>query len=208
MRNCCAKTTLVTATRAFTIPEVMIASSLFVLMVAGLISTNIFALRQDELVNSKLGANDQSRLGFNLMLGELRSCKDVQVGTGSASNFTAISNGALQQGSALQIIPSTNVGTWIRYYFQTNTNTCELRRVASFNTNSIRICFGLTNPMTFQVMDYTGNVISSNPTNYTYNYVVGATLVFAQYQYPITYVGPSQYYNSYQLSFKVARRAP
>jgi hypothetical protein len=62
--------------------------------------------------------------------------------------------------------------------------------------------------MTFKVMDYTGTVISANPTNFTYNYVVGATLQFALFQYPITYVGPSQYYNSYQISFKVARRAP
>jgi len=193
----------------FTLPELMITASLFILMTAGFISANMFALRQDELVNSKLGANDQSRLSLTLLLSEIRGCKDVQVGTGSSNSFTSVTNGAVQQGSCLQITPSLNTSMWIRYYFRTNGINGELWRVSSVTTNGIRILTGLTNSTVFQVFDYTGtNVLTVIPTNYNYNYAVGATFQFYQYQYPLTYVGPQQYYNYYKLGFKVARRAP
>jgi hypothetical protein len=192
---------------AMTLPELMTASSIFVLMVTGLVSTNMFAMRQNELICSKLGANDQSRLGFDLLLGELRSCKNIEIGTGSATNFISLTNGVAQQGNCIKIIPSTNTAMWIRYFF--NTNLAELDRIDSSNNVVKTICTSLTNTLIFQAADYTGtNILMVDPTNYTHNYVISAAFQFYQYQYPLTYVGSNYYYNYYRIAFKATRRAP
>src|SRR6266478_626565 len=122
--------------QAMTLTELMTATSIFVLMVAGLVVTNMFAMQQDELVNSKLGANDQSRVGFDLLLGEIRGCKYVQVGSGTSNSFTSVTNGATEQGNALLVFPSTDSSTWIQYYFNTNSTNGELDRVASYGSNT------------------------------------------------------------------------
>ncbi len=196
--------------QAMTLTELMTATSIFVLMVAGLISVNLFAMRQDELVNSKMGANDQSRLGFDLLLSEIRSCKYVQVGSGTSNSFTSVTNGAAEQGNAILITPSTNSSTWVQYYFNTNGANGELDRIASYASNSPTVvCSGLTNIFVFQITDYTGtNVLSVSPTNYTRNYVVSVVFQFYQYQYPLTMVGPKEFYNYYKIAFKASRRAP
>lgn len=196
--------------QAMTLTELMTATSIFLLMIAGLVVTNMFAMQQDELVNSKLGANDQSRLGFDLLLGEIRSCKNIQIGSGTSNSFTNLTNGAIEQGNALQIIPSTNSAVWIRYYFNTNSTNGELDRISSYSSNTaVMICTGLTNTFMFQAADYTGtNLLTTSPTNYTRNYVVSVVFQFYQYQYPLTFVGPKEFYNYYKIAFKATRRAP
>src|ERR1700722_20095513 len=104
---------------ATTLPEMMISVMVFGLLVMGLISVNLFGLRQNELVNSKLGANDGSRTAFDLMLNEIRGGKSVQIGTGWHTNFVPLTNG-LQQGDTLQIAPSTNTPAFIYYYIDHN----------------------------------------------------------------------------------------
>ena len=195
--------------QAMTLPDLLIATSLFLMMIAGVVTTNMFAMRQDELSNSKLGANDQSRLALDLLLGEIRACKGVELGTGTATSFVPLTNGVPQQANCIQITPSTNTAIWIRYYFNTNNNNGELRRTTSIDTNTYLICTGLTNTMLFSVADFTGtNLLTTDPTNYTHNYVVSATFQFYQYQYPLTLVGPNQFYNYYRVGFKASRRAP
>lgn len=203
-------------TQAMTLAEMMVSLTLFMLLMGGFISVNLFGMRQDQLVNSALGANDQSRQNFNLMMDEIRSCKNVQIGHGDYSSFVALTNGN-QQGESLQIIPSTNLTMFIYYWF--DTNACVLWRagitngivtsntVAQYLTNQTSIW--LTNSMTFRAMDYTGTTnLTVDPTNYNYNYVVNVLLQFAQYQYPLTLVGSNYLYNYYQLTYSATRRNP
>src|SRR5690349_91777 len=104
------------ATRATTLVEMMTTIGIFTLMVGALISANLYGLRQDELVCSKLGASDQSRLNFDLLLHEIRAGKNVEIGSGKDTDFAAITNG-LQAGDTIRILPSTNLGYYIYYYF-------------------------------------------------------------------------------------------
>src|ERR1700691_1098482 len=131
--------------RGMTLIEMMTTTGLFTLVVAGLIAVNLFGLKQDEFLNSQIGASDQSRMEFNMMLEEIRSGKNVQIGSGWSTNFTPVTNG-LQQGDTIQIAPSTNdPGTYfIYYYFESNTlatplsNANWLVRVAvETNTNNV-----------------------------------------------------------------------
>jgi hypothetical protein len=178
----------------------------------------MFGMRQDELTNSQLGANDQSRVTFNLMLDEIRSSKNVQIGSGTYTNFTALTNGVAQQGPTLQIIPSTNLNVFIYYAFDTNAGV--LWRAAVSNSivlNSNIVCRyitnltsqWITNSMCFRAMDYTGTTnLTVDPTNYNYNYVVNVLLQFYQFQYPQTTVGSNQLYDYYQLTYSATRRSP
>ncbi len=211
---------------ATTLPEMLISIIVFGLLVMGLISVNLYGLREDELVNSKLGANDGSRTAFDLMLNEIRGGKQVQIGTGWHTNFVAITNG-LQQGDTIQIAPSTNTTDLIYYYIDTNvldSNYNCLVRIGTTNNGVITnfftniICYYLTNMPTqwatnslmFQALDYTGtNIMTVDPSSVSnYNYVVSFLLQFSQFQYPQTKVGSNYFFNYYQIQFQAARRSP
>ena len=206
-----------------TLVEMMVTSSLLVLVIAGTVSVNLFGMRQDELVGSKLGASDQARQNFNLLLDEIRSGKNVQIGTGWNTGFVPITNGP-QQGDTIQITPSTNAGVYIYYYFRTNapTNSAWLVRVSTTATSSVTNIVAqsitnvtsafMTNALMFQALAFNGTnfvVLTNDPTVYsTHNYLVNVLMQFYQFQYPMTKVGPKYLYDYYQMNLQAARRAP
>lgn len=216
--------------RAMTLIELMTTTGLFTLVVAGMVAVNMFGLKQDELANSKLGASDETRENFNLLLDEIRSGKNVQIGSGSWTNFTPITNGA-QQGDTLQIIESTNTGWTNFYYFTSNTppgekpvNNNWLVRVAMYGNGLTNITnvvarniynvsnAWLTNALNFSALGFNGTnwvMLTNDPTTYsTHNYIVNCLLQFYQYQYPLTMVGTNYLYDYYQLNLQATRRAP
>jgi len=223
MRLAPATSRLSRSTQAMTLPELLVSLTILVIAIAGLISVNIFGMRYDQLTNSKLGATDQSRLNFNLMMEEIRAGKNVLIGSGANTNFSAVTNGAYQRGDTIQILPTTNLNACIYYYFETNapTNSSWLIRIAStnggttFTSNLVAQSITnltsqwLTNACCFQALDYTGtNILTQSPTNYTHNYIVAALLQFYQYQYPLTRVGSNYLFNYYQIQFMATRRSP
>lgn len=132
--------------RAMTLPEMMVNMCLFTIAVLALVTVNLFGQFQDELVNSALGASDEARVNFNQMLDEIRSAKNVQIGSGTYANFAPVTNG-LQRGDTIQIIPTTNYlgansnyySFYIYYYFITNayTNSAWLMRATVTNWLSV-----------------------------------------------------------------------
>ena len=215
--------------RAMTLVEMMTTMALFTITLAALLSVNFFGERQDEYVNSQLGASDQARESFNLMLDEIRSGKNVQIGTGSNTNFTPIGNG-LQQGDTIRIIESTNVG-WTNYYFFTSntppnenpTNYYWLMRVAVspsgvLTSNVVaRNLYDVTNQwvtnaMNFSALGFNGSSwvpLTNDPTTFsTHNYIINILLQFYEYQYPLTRVGSNYLFDYYGLNLQAARRAP
>lgn len=190
--------------RGLSLTEMMIAMSIFSLLVLGLIGLHMFGLRQDQLVESKLGATDQSRRAFGMMLAEVRGAKIVRIGNGTENSFTAIAAGRPQQGTALQIHPSTDTNVFIRYYFDTDMD--QLRRVTSDVQGDKLIAehLDLTNNLCFWAEDFKGAVV----TDLTHNFVVRTRLEFVQYQFPLTKVGPGYLYDYYKLDFRATRRLP
>lgn len=213
--------------RGMTLVEMMTNTAIFTLVVAGLLAVNMFGLKQDELLNSQIGASDQARMNFNLLLEEIRSGKNVQIGTGWSTNFTPVTNGA-QQGDTIQIIPSTNTNYFIYYYFYTNppSNANWLVRVAESMTNGIPTYVTntvatsiqnttnqwMTNALNFSALWLNGTnwvMLTNDPTIVSnHNYIVTCLLQFYQYQYPLTYVGTNCLYDYYQINLQAARRAP
>ncbi|MDB6122969.1 MAG: hypothetical protein JWQ71_1962, partial [Pedosphaera sp.] len=200
---------------ALTLVELLVSLSIFGLMLAGLITINLFGMKQDTNVSAKLGANDQSRHALTLLLSEVQSSKNVLVGTGTRSSFTPVADGLPLQGNALQIYPFANdPNFFVRYYYDTGTNvmltnginTDEFRRIVSGQTNYKVILRNLTNSTLFKAMDYAGNTLTQTPTNSNFSYVIDARFQFYQYLYPLTKVGPGYYYDTYSIKFKATRR--
>ncbi len=194
---------------AFTLAEMMTAVFIFVFMTLGIIYTWLFCLRYDELVNSKLGASDKSRMSFDMLTGDIRSAKWWKIGNGAATSFAACTNAMNQIGNAVRLSASsdTNSTAYVTYYF--DTNQCQLFRV----TNSVPLTTNilaqnLTNSsgssMQFSAQQFNGNLAQ----DWQFKYMIVATMEFCQYQYPLTKVGPGYYYNYYRIQIKAASHCP
>ncbi len=188
--------------RGLTLVEIMVSMSLFSLVTIGLVYTHLFALRQDQLANSKLGASDSSRRSFNLLADDVRSAKIWQVGNGNQSGFTPIANGTAQQGNALRINLTTDTNRYVLYFF--DTARCELRRLKSGAASTQLIAQSLTNTMYFRAENYRGDTL----TNLTHKGVVNVVMQFCQFQYPLTRVGPGYLYDSYKMEFRLTSHVP
>ena len=124
------------------------------------------------------------------------------IGNGSAGSFTAITNGDPQIGNALEIYTTTNTSAYVRYYFDTNRG--ELYRYHSRDGTTKKIAEYLTNTMYFRAEDYRGNV----QTTLSHKGVINVALQFYQYQYPLTQVGSSYYYDYYAMQFRITPHVP
>ena len=209
-----AKTTGARCERALTLVEMMITMGIFIMVVAALISAQIFSLRLDNLVESKLGASDNSREGFDKLIRDIREAKVWQVGNGSFSSFTPIALGSTNIGNALRISLTSNTNQYIQYYFAIVDSTNEgcLYRFHSADANPDILAKNLTNSSgdtkVFTAETYRGVPI----TVPTYLNVIHATLQFHQFQYPLTTIGPSSnhnyLYNFYQMDIRATPHAP
>jgi len=194
-------------TQAFTVTEMLVSVFIFVFMVVAILYAMLAGLRYDELVCSKLGASEKSRMSFDLLTGEIRSAKVWRIGNGSSSNFTAIPNATLQKGNALQLWSnSADTNAYVRYFF--DTNLCQLCRKTNGATTYQVLARNLTNvtgaSMSFHGEDYKGADVS----DWQYKYVIATTMEFCEYQYPMTRVGPGYYYNYYMIQFKTSSHCP
>jgi Tfp pilus assembly protein PilW len=181
--------------------EVMMTMGIFSLVTVGFVQFHLLGLTQDQLVQSKLGASDQSRAALSRMTSEIRSAKILRVGNGDAAGFIPVGYGTNQQGTALQICFSTDTNSYVRYFFDTNAG--ELRRLRTGTAGTTLVAQYLTNSMFFRAEDYLGNVEIDGAHSYT----IRVLLQFYQYKYPLTTVGPGNYYDYYKLEFKATRRA-
>jgi type II secretory pathway component PulJ len=193
---------------AFTLVEVMITMGIFSLATLGLITLHLFGQRHDQLVLSKLGASDQSRRAFGQLTEDIRAAKIWRIGNGEFSDFTAIPNGTAQQGNAVRLQLTIAPSNYIVYYFDTAERQLYRQHSGSPLPERTLIASGLTNvtanSMLFRAENYRGDT----QTDLTHKGVVGVLLEFAEYQYPMTQVGPGQRYDYYKMEFKVTPHVP
>lgn len=193
---------------ALTSVELMITSALIGLVFAGVIYVQYFGLRYDQLVCSKVGASEMSRMSFDDLTADIRSAKIWAIGNGGQNSFASIANGSLQQGNALQLSFTTDTNAYVRYFFtSTNngsvTNWILCRMTNGMSTSKI-LAQNLTNDMYFKAETFSGGDV----TDLQYKYVVHVQMRFCQFQYPLTKVGPGYYYDFYQMDFRVTPHCP
>jgi len=178
----------------------MVASAVFSLTVIGFVYCQLFGMRQDQWVNSKIGASDQARLSFNELANDIRAAKIWQIGNGDLGSFTGIPLGTSQRGNALKLSMTTDTNKYYLYYF----NTTNLLRGHSGSTTVKCLAQNLTNTMYFQAQNYGG----TNQTTLTHKGVIDVMMQFCQYQFPITKIGPGYYYDYYKMELRVTPHAP
>ena len=178
----------------------MVASAVFSLTVMGFVYCQMFGMRQDQLVNSKIGASEQARLSFNELANDIRAAKIWQIGNGNLSSFTGIPLGTNQRGNALKLSMTADTNQYYLYYF----NTTNLFRGHSGSTTVRCLAKYLTNTMYFQAQDFGG----TNQTTLTHKGVINVVMQFCQLQYPLTRIGPGYFYDSYKMELRVTPHAP
>src|SRR5580704_16320774 len=114
------------ATSGFTLPEMLIALAVFMLLLVGIIAANLFGLRMFQINQTKLSATEWSRNTFGKITDEIHSCNTVSVGNMTIttnsdmtinSDFEPLSlPGETQEGNALQIYPTTNTDSFTMYF--------------------------------------------------------------------------------------------
>lgn len=193
--------------QALTLVELMISMSIFGLVVAGFIALQLFGMKQNQIVESKLGSNDQSRQLLEKMGLEIRSAKRWEVGNITGASFAEVPDGQAQRGTGIRIFPlsgDANTNTYIQYYFNTNAKT--LLRLSSGGGGAKVIADKLTNNMAFQAEDYAGTVQTQG--THQWKNCIRVILEFAEYQYPLTKVGPGYLYDYYKVEFRASPHCP
>lgn len=187
-----------TANHGFTLPEILIAMTIFTLLVGGIVSANLFGLRMFQVNQTKLKATEWSRRTFGKITDEIHSCNNVSVGNMTTNSmFVVLLNGETQQGSAIEIQPGPNAASVIYYFLNSSDGTFRRTVVAPGGTNTFILADSITNTLVFSAQDLSGTVLTNNQDNR----VIHLTLEF--YQPERFMQGPDHY----KLETSMTRRA-
>jgi len=184
------------ADQGFTLPEILIAMTVFLLMVGGIIAANLFGLRMFQVTSTKLNATTWSRETAGKITAEVHACDAVSVGNITTNGvFEGLLDGEFQQGTALMIYPTTNTDSYIIYFVNPADQT--FRRATDQAGTAEVLADSVTNIMVFAAQDFSGNVL----TNIGNNRVIHLTLEFYQ---PARFMLGADYY---KLETSMTRRA-
>jgi prepilin-type N-terminal cleavage/methylation domain-containing protein len=179
----------------FTLPELLIASTIMTLVVAGILAAHLFGLKMFQLTEAKLNATAGARKTIGKLTDEIRRCNGFMIGNVTTNDdFVGLLDGERQQGGGLLIQATTNASDDVFYFVNPSDETFR-RSTRAPGTTSI-LAEAVTNALVFQEQDYSGNV----QTNRRSNHVLHMKLEF--YQSP----RPLQPANYYKLETSVTKR--
>jgi prepilin-type N-terminal cleavage/methylation domain-containing protein len=145
---------------AFTLPEMLIATAVFSLLVGGILGGNLFGLRMCQITQTKLSATDQARIAIGRITDEIRSGNTIWVGSVSNGVFVGHLDGEPQTGTSLLIYPTTNRADFIVYFVNPSDQT--FRRSTSAAGSTTILAHSITNTLVFGAVDPFGNVRTNN----------------------------------------------
>ncbi len=184
--------------QGFTLPEILIATAVFLLMVGGIIAANLFGLRMFQINTIKLNVTTWSRQTTDKMAGEVHACDSVSVGNVTTNGvFEGLLDGETQQGNGLLIYPTADTNNYIVYFVNPNDATFRQTLHAPGGTNTVVLADAVTNTIAFSAQNFSGTVL----TNIQNNRVIHLTLEFYQ---PARFLLGADYY---KLETSMTRRA-
>ena len=184
------------ASRGFTLTEILVAMTIFMAVIGGILAANILGLRMMQVNQTKLAATEWSRNTFGKLTDEIHTCNNASVGNINSNGFVGILEGEPQAGNALMILPTTNATNYILYFF--NPSDSSFRRITSQDSTGVQLAESVTNTAPiFTAQDLYGNVLTNNVNNR----VIHVTLDIYQSEH---YLSAPDYY---QLETAVTRRA-
>jgi type II secretory pathway pseudopilin PulG len=162
------------SSQAFTLPEILIAITVFLFLIGGIVSAHLFGLSMFRITELKLSATDDARKSLGRMTDEIRTCKNTWIGNVKSGEFVALLDGEKQVGSSLLIQATTNTANYIIYFVNPTDKT--FRRTTSQPDSATILAESVTNTIVFSARDHLGNVL----TNSQNNRVIGINLEFFQ----------------------------
>lgn len=182
----------------FTLIELAVAVTVFVLVISGILAAHLVGLRMYQTDETKLAATEWARRTFGKITDEVRSCNAVQIWNVTGSNFSSLLPGETQQGNGLLIYPTTDTNHFIVYYVNTTDQT--FRRATEAAGSAVILADAVTNTMVFSAksLDAGSFQVLTNNQN---NEVIHLKLEFYR---PKRFQQDSDYY---KLETSVTRRA-
>jgi hypothetical protein len=161
---------------AFTLPEALIATTLLLLLLGGIVTANLFGMRMFQMTQTRLQAADGARRTVGLLAEDIRKSRGAWIGNVTNGTFVGLLDGEVQTGGALLLHPTTNATNFICYFL--NPADQSFRRAASGLSAPGVLAQTVTNAAVFRAQDSFGNVL----TNSQNNQVIHFTLDFYQPQ--------------------------
>lgn len=193
-------TTDVRGRSAFTIPELMIALTVFSFVITGVIFAHLYGLSMFRITETSLKATASARKAAGHMTDEIRMCDKALIGdlklVGGTNKFVGLLNGEKQQGGSLLIYPTTNLSHYIVYFVNPSDQT--FRRTTEQPGSTVILAESITNTVVFRAENAITGEVMTNTVN---NRVIHFNLEFYQ---PRRYRQVADYY---KLESSVARRA-
>lgn len=181
-----------TAVRAFTLPEVLLALTIFVTVVAAIVSLQVLGLQMNARAASKLASAAASAKVLNQVRDHVLEANSALVGNGDNNSFTATGT----NGNALQVFSGTDTNNYLLFFVSTNTDSlCEW---SSTNQEVWTIAQNVTNELAFETVDFQGNASSRNQEHYC----IRMTLQFAELDYKV----PTNTYEYFTLQTQMTPR--
>jgi len=179
----------------FTLPELLIAIAVFMLVLTGVVFAHLYGLSMFRITETTLNATADTRQTIGKMAYEIRTCRATQVGNVKNGAFVGLLDGEKQQGSALLIQPTTTSTNFIVYFVNPTDQT--FRRTTSTPGTAVVLAESITNSLVFRAQDFTGTTL----TNLQNNRVIHVALEFYQPK------RQRQIADYYKLETSVTRRA-
>jgi prepilin-type N-terminal cleavage/methylation domain-containing protein len=174
-----------TLSKGFTLPEILIAMTIFLIVVGAVVSANLFGLKMFYMTNTKLIVTQWSRQTIGKITGEVRACNSVQVGNYTTNgSFVGFLVGETNQGNSLLIYPTADTNNYIMYFVNLADQT--FRRTDQ-SSNSLVLADSVTNTLPFSAQDFSGTVLTNNNNNS----VIHLILEFYQ---PASFMQDANYY--------------
>jgi prepilin-type N-terminal cleavage/methylation domain-containing protein len=148
----------------FTLPEILMATTVFLFLVAGIIAANLYGLQMFQIMTTKLNVTTWSRETVEAITTEVQGCNSVWVGNITTNGvFETLLDGETQQGTGLLIYPTTNTTNYIIYFVNPSDQT--FRRTTSQPGTAQVLADSVTNTIVFSAQDFSGNVLTNNQNN-------------------------------------------
>ncbi|MGB7768916.1 MAG: prepilin-type N-terminal cleavage/methylation domain-containing protein [Verrucomicrobiia bacterium] len=161
--------------RAFTLTEMMVTLTIFLLVVTAMVSLQIFGFRINSLTTNKSRFIASSLYALDQIQCQVRNANVVVAGNGT--NLLSFQSTATN-GNALMIYPPTGAANLL--YLATNNGT--LYEIYGTNNRPVAVAHQITNQVVFQTVDCNGNNISSTSVEH---YAIRMTLNFFYMNYRI-----------------------
>jgi hypothetical protein len=108
--------------QAFTYVEVLIATTISLMVIAGIMVSFYAGLRIWKYHYVKAKSINDAYIGLGKMLNDIRGAYYYQLGTFNGGSFTALATNATQISSAIQILRTPKANDWFLYYYNPSSN--------------------------------------------------------------------------------------